>query len=40
MSNTKRSMVSLLTKLQANMVSKFEELEAKQKQLEKMINQI
>ena len=40
MSNTKRSMVSLLKKFQANMVSKYEELSEKQKQLEKMIYQI
>ena len=33
-------MVSLLKKLQANMVSKYEELAGKQKQLKKLINQI
>ena len=40
MSNTKIIMVSLLAKLQANMVSKCEELSEKQQQLEKLINQI
>ena len=33
-------MVSLLKKLQANMVSKYEDLAAKKKQLEKFINQV
>ena len=33
-------MVSLLTKLQANMISKYEELSEKQKQLDKSINHI
>ena len=40
MSKTKRSMLLLSTKLQANIVSKYELLAEKQSQLEKLINNI